>query len=67
MMNRIAKFSEREDGAITVDWVILTAGLVGLGTIVVLGISDGVLHVDSETGDALSKIEVQEIVFDFND
>ncbi|WP_108861723.1 hypothetical protein [Ruegeria sp. Alg231-54] len=66
MLNRIAKFSEHEDGAITVDWVILTAGLVGLGTIVVLSISDGVQHVDSQTGDALSKIEVQEIVFDFD-
>ncbi|WP_234999153.1 hypothetical protein [Ruegeria sp. AU67] len=63
----MAKFSEQEDGAVTVDWVVLTAGLVGLGTIVVLSLTEGVRHVDSQTGNALSNIEVQEIVFDFAD
>ncbi len=67
MLNRMAKFSEQEDGAVTVDWVVLTAGLVGLGTIVVLSLTEGVRHVDSQTGNALSNIEVQEIVFDFAD
>ena len=31
MLNTIMKFVKSEDGAVTVDWVVLTAGLVGLG------------------------------------
>ena len=31
MLNTITKFVKSEDGAVTVDWVVLTAALVGLG------------------------------------
>ena len=36
-----SKFLRQEDGAVTVDWVVLTAAIVGLGLIVVLPIVVG--------------------------
>ncbi len=30
MQNLLIKFAKRDDGAVTVDWVVLTAGVVGL-------------------------------------
>jgi len=35
MFNIIKEFATAEDGAITVDWVVLTAGIVGLGLSVI--------------------------------
>ncbi len=36
MLNSLIKFYKSEDGAITVDWVVLTAAIAGLGLAVVL-------------------------------
>ena len=36
-----SKFLRQEDGAVTVDWVVLTAAIVGLGLVVVLPIVVG--------------------------
>ncbi|MEN9061980.1 MULTISPECIES: Flp family type IVb pilin [Ponticoccus] len=30
MCNRLSTFSNEEDGAVTVDWVVLTAAMIGL-------------------------------------
>lgn len=35
------KFARREDGAVTVDWVVLTAAVVGLGVMAALTIENG--------------------------
>jgi len=35
MLNQISKFMKSEDGAITVDFVVLTAAIVGLGVAVI--------------------------------
>ncbi len=64
-MNWFKNFAACEDGAVTIDWVMLTAGLVGFGTLVFVNFSAGIQHVDTQTGNALSEIEVQEIVFDY--
>ncbi len=40
-MNMIKTFSRDEDGAVTVDWVVLTAAIVGLGIAVLASVSDG--------------------------
>lgn len=32
MTKLLKKFCKREDGAVTVDWVVLTAAIVGLAT-----------------------------------
>ena len=42
-MMKLKKFLKEEDGAVTIDWVALTAGIVLLGMAVVYGIfSSGV-------------------------
>ncbi|MCA0044052.1 Flp family type IVb pilin [Celeribacter litoreus] len=35
------KFSRDEDGAVTVDWVVLTSAVVGLGIAVLTTVSNG--------------------------
>ncbi len=42
MLNFIKNFRADEDGAVTVDWVVLTAAIVGLGIAVLASVSDGV-------------------------
>ena len=37
----IKNFKRDEDGAVTVDWVVLTAAIVGLGLAVLSSVSDG--------------------------
>ncbi|MFT6169769.1 MAG: Flp pilus assembly pilin Flp [Celeribacter sp.] len=34
-------FNENEDGAVTVDWVVLTSAIVGLGVAVLATVSNG--------------------------
>lgn len=41
MMNLINKFRKDEDGAVTVDWVVLTAAIVGLGIAVLAAVGGG--------------------------
>ncbi|MDD9921232.1 MAG: hypothetical protein OXQ92_02985 [Boseongicola sp.] len=48
MFNAISKFCAAEDGAVTVDWVVLTAAIVGLGAVVITTIAQGAL--DHSTG-----------------
>ncbi len=42
MMNFFKNFSKDEDGAVTVDWVVLTAAVVGLGIAGVATIQTGI-------------------------
>ncbi|MEX0316663.1 MAG: hypothetical protein AB3N21_01835 [Ruegeria sp.] len=53
-----------ESGAITVDWVVLTAGIVGLAGIVYTYLSGPVDGIDAKTGSALSSVSVPKISFD---
>ncbi len=41
MLNYIKTFAADEDGAVTVDWVVLTAAIVGLGIAVLTSVSNG--------------------------
>ena len=41
MLNRIRSFSKNEDGAVTVDWVVLCAAVVALAVAIVTAIQDG--------------------------
>lgn len=41
MLNFIKNFRSDEDGAVTVDWVVLTAAIVGLGIAVLTSVSGG--------------------------
>jgi Flp pilus assembly pilin Flp len=38
LLNIFKRFQKDEDGAVTVDWVVLTAAIVGLGLIVMAAI-----------------------------
>ncbi|WP_170404177.1 Flp family type IVb pilin [Ruegeria arenilitoris] len=60
MMNRIRKFIEHEDGAVTVDWVVLTAAIVGIGAGVYAYFGEPVKELDAKAGAALSNVDVAE-------
>lgn len=42
LLNLAKRFQKDEDGAVTVDWVVLTAAIVGLGLIVINAVRPGV-------------------------
>ena len=42
MLNFFKNFRRDEDGAVTVDWVVLTAAIVGLGIAILTTVSGGV-------------------------
>ena len=60
MTEFLAKFARDESGAVTVDWVVLTAALVGLGVGVVLVIREGAVSTSNSLGNALTSMEIQE-------
>jgi len=41
MLNFIKTFRNDEDGAVTVDWVVLTAAIVGLGIAIMTTVGGG--------------------------
>lgn len=62
-MPELVNFLKNEDGAVTVDWVVLTAAIVGLGLAVVVSISGGATSVSSGLGSNLSNSVVAEVDF----
>jgi hypothetical protein len=58
MLNMMKKFVVSEDGAVTVDWVFLTAAIVGLGIGVVLQLHDSTSNVASSVSDAVAAMPV---------
>jgi hypothetical protein len=50
MIHRLRKFHQTEEGAVTVDWVVLTAALVGLG----FGVVSVFANSTGDVGDAVS-------------
>ncbi len=54
MMNFIKNFRNDEDGAVTVDWVVLTAAVVALGGVAYQGISDGASGLADNVDTAMS-------------
>ena len=56
---KLAKnFRRDEDGAVTVDWVVLTAAVVGLGIAVLTQVSSGTATVTSSISSQLSGTSV---------
>ena len=53
-MTALKKFIQSEDGAVTVDWVVLTAAIIGFGLAVVALIATGTTSVSSGVGASLS-------------
>ena len=48
------KFNDEEDGAVTVDWVVLTAAVVGLGVAALAAVKGGVGKLSSSINNYLS-------------
>ncbi len=58
MYLRILRFFANEDGAVTVDWVVLTGAVVGIGLSVILSVSNGATDYASGVGAYLSQQDV---------
>ncbi|MGB5559374.1 MAG: hypothetical protein WBN04_15350 [Paracoccaceae bacterium] len=51
-------FKRDEDGAVTVDWVVLTAAIVGLGIAVLASVSGGTKDLAGKISSNLAAMEV---------
>lgn len=54
MMNFLKNFRRNEDGAVTVDWVVLTAAIVALGFAVFGAVRNGATDLAGDIGTSLS-------------
>ncbi|WP_298431171.1 pilus assembly protein [uncultured Jannaschia sp.] len=55
----LSTFARAEEGAVTVDWVVLTAALVGLGLAVLGVVSSGVQDISSDLDTQLQATSVE--------
>ena len=58
-IDRIKHFANDEDGAVTVDWVVLTAAIVGLGIAVLAAVGGGVQTVSQGIASELTTDIIQ--------
>ena len=58
LMKTTAGFLADDSGAVTVDWVVLTAGLVGLGLATMAVVSGGVEDLSGDVGTQLASQEI---------
>ena len=63
LLGRIKRFLTEQSGAVTVDWVVLTAAIVGLGIAVLAAVRSGVADL---SGDIDSKLKEEHIITTFN-
>ncbi len=63
-MTKFSAFLEDEAGAVTVDWVVLTAAIVGLGMVVFLAVRPAVGSLALGIGTELNS--AQECLLDIN-
>ena len=52
------KFNDEEDGAVTVDWVVLTAAVVGLGVAALATVKKGTSSLSSRIDSYLSGVTI---------
>jgi len=57
-MNLIKNFAADDSGAVTVDWVVLTAAIVGLGLAVITSVRTGVSALGTDISNSLSSASV---------
>ncbi|WP_282064499.1 Flp family type IVb pilin [Aliiroseovarius marinus] len=58
LFDKIKTFKADEDGAVTVDWVVLTAAIVGLGIAVLTSVSGGTTSLADKISSSLSAMSV---------
>ncbi len=54
----LGKFGSAEDGAVTVDWVVLTAAVVGLAALAMAGLRGNMTTVGSKAGNIVSTMTI---------
>ena len=54
MTHYIITFLNDENGAVTVDWVVLTAAIIGLGLAVILSVEEGTLVLSNAISTAVA-------------
>ena len=59
MKRLFSKFKKSEDGAVTVDWVVLTAAMTGFGVLITTIIIDGATDQSSGLGARLSSVSIE--------
>ena len=58
LINFFNRFKKDEDGAVTVDWVVLTAAIVGLGIAVLPSVSGGTTSLADKVSSSLSAMTI---------
>jgi len=61
LFDLIKRFREDESGAVTVDWVVLTAAIVGLGIAVLTTVRTGINDLGGEISTALTDAKVTDL------
>ena len=59
MLKNLINFRKDEDGAVTVDWVVLTAAIVGLGIAVLASVRGGV---ETQTDNIVGELESDTLI-----
>jgi Flp pilus assembly pilin Flp len=54
VLNIFKRFKNEEAGAVTVDWVVLTAAIVGLGMVVMASVGGGITSLGDQIATDLS-------------
>lgn len=57
MMNKFQKFMNDETGAVTVDWVVLTAAIVGIGVLVIGSVQTATVNLGANINDRIANYE----------
>ncbi|MGJ8611821.1 MAG: hypothetical protein ACSHWY_12040 [Octadecabacter sp.] len=58
MFDHFKNFRAEDDGAVTVDWVVLTAAIIGLSIALLALIADGALDHSTGVGAALNNQDI---------
>lgn len=64
MMNFIKNFRKDEDGAVTVDWVVLTAAIVGLAVVAFNTIGDNTAALTGVIATEISEVDTDQEIPD---
>ncbi|MFZ1469628.1 MAG: hypothetical protein WAT09_11730 [Paracoccaceae bacterium] len=57
LLNIFKRFQKDEDGAVTVDWVVLTAAVVGLGLIVMAAVRPAISGLSAGIANEINKAD----------
>ena len=61
MTQLISKFRDADDGAVTVDWVVLTAAIVALGIGLLIGINTATTELEATAAQAIASGDDSEL------